>query len=216
MKHIKNLSSIFVKLCILLVCILLGYLILPLAVLFTKKCKLTNEKSEPGERFKWGWVNKIWGNDRDGFADIYYKTTHYPNGTHNNYWPKLKWCVWRNPANNLQAKMGVKETLVDLKNYGTDHRVSDAAGKEGFNYWEAYNEAGRMYPMYYLCYGWYQLPIIGKWKWFDNLITEEDGHKKGIRILMGYKNFNLDQRPLPFDADYNFAVSFTPVKSFNQ
>jgi hypothetical protein len=217
MKHIKNLSGIAIKLAVQMFFIISGYFILPLAVLFTEETnELTNVESNPGRKFKWNWVNKFWGNDRDGFADIYYKTTHYPNGTHNKYWPMLKWCVWRNPANNLMAKLGVKDTIVELKKHGTPHRVSDSMGREGFNYWEAYDENGKMYPMYYACYGYYQIPVLKNFKWFDNLITDEDGVKKGFRLLLGYKNFNLDGRELPYKADYNFTVSITPIKSFNQ
>lgn len=108
MKHIINILLIISKYLIVIFFMLLGFIILPIAILFRKPLIPYNETSSPAEQFKFSWIDKIYGNRWDGFGDIYYRRD-FPKDA---YWSRLNWCLLRNPTHNLSEDLGVKNKFI--------------------------------------------------------------------------------------------------------
>lgn len=196
MKHILNIIVILALFIVSLFFTVIGFLILPIAVLFREKTISLNETSNQ-EKFKWKWVDKIYGNKYDGFGDIYYKRD-YPIDT---YWSRLNWCMLRNPTHNLAISMGVdNKAIVKSEIYGNPNVTDDPfIENTGLKFQECWDSDGRYYPMYYYCIMWRQ--IIPFYK-----------GDRGFRLLVGYKNFCVKE--LNEVYEYGCVCTVTPFKLF--
>lgn len=187
----------FFKLFILnLIYVVLGVLILPIAVLFREQTTNKNKESNQ-EKFKWEWVDNIWGNEYDGFGDIYYRRD-FPLDT---YWSRLNWCMLRNPTHNFAIRNGVdNKRIIKSDIYGNPNVTDDPFEKNtGWKVQVVQDNAGKVYKMLYICKLWRQ--IIPYYK-----------GDRGIRILLGYKNFCVKEVPETYQ--YGFTTVITPFKMF--
>lgn len=198
-----ELILIFVKWLIKLAITIIGYFIIPVALLFeTKDFQPINKRTNPLNHrlhplFYW------WDNEDDGIDGNYgWQNEHCKSAQEaKSFWKRYIWLAWRNPVHNFSKRIGVNETIIAYDNSNGYSKVKDKIGREGHLYSVATGKSGKKYHMYYICIGWYEL--IPFWK------TD-----KGIRILLGYKNFNIDKNKLPKKYNYAFTVVFTLFKTF--
>lgn len=198
MKHIKNILKIIFIFLINLFFMVIGFLILPITVLFRKQTININSTSNQ-ECFKWKWLDKIYGNKYDGFGDTYYKRD-YPVDT---YWSRLNWCMLRNPTHNLGLSLGVdNKVIVGLETSGNPNVTDDPFEEnEGLKFQECWDSEGNYYPMYYYCKLWRNIIPF-------NLYSGD----RGFRLLMGYKNFCVKE--LNEVYEYGCVCVITPFKLF--
>ena len=198
MKHTVNIAKILVLFTVSLLFTVIGFLILPIAVLFREETVNLNSGSNQ-EKFKWKWVDFIYGNRWDGFGDIYYKRD-YPIDT---YWSRLNWCMLRNPTHNLSEFLGVVDKTIVKSVISGNPNVTDDPFIEnmGLKFQEVWGEDGKYYPMYYYCKLWRQIIPF-------NLYNGD----RGFRLLMGYKNFCVKE--LNQKYTYNTVCVITPFKIF--
>lgn len=198
MKHTINILEILAKYIIVIVAMVVGFFILPIAVLFRESQVSLNPESNM-ERFKWKWVDRIYGNRWDGFGDIYYKRT-FPVDT---YWSRLNWCMLRNPTHNLSEDMGVVNKLIVKSVITGNPLVTDDPFEEneGLKIQECLDSNANYYPMYYYCKLWRNIIPFGLYK-----------GDRGIRLLMGYKNFCVKELNKVYS--YGFVCTVTPYKRF--
>lgn len=198
MKHFINITKILFKYLLVIFFMVIGFIILPIAVLFrttTTNYNLTSNQ----ERFSSNIIDYIYGNRYDGFGDIYYKRDH-PVDT---YLSRLNWCLLRNPTHNLSEIMGVNNKLITSSVITGNPNVTDDPFEinTGLKIQECYDSEGNYYPMYYYCKLWRQ--IIPFYK-----------GDRGFRLLMGYKNFCVHELNIYYT--YNFVCTITPFKKFVQ
>lgn len=176
--------------------IIIGFFILPIAVLFREPTANKNSGSNQ-EKFKCNWLNKIYGNEYDGFGDIYYKRD-FPEDT---YWSRLNWCMLRNPVHNFALRTGVyNKEIVKIETFGNPNVTDDPFEENtGIKIQIATDSDGRTYKMWYFCKLWRQILPFYK-------------GDRGIRILVGYKNFCVKEVPEIYQ--YSWAVNMTPFKIF--
>lgn len=198
MKHITNIFKILFKYLFVILAMLLGGLILPIAVLFRGKQVSLNQGSNQ-ECFKSKLIDSIYGNRWDGFGDIYYKRD-YPVDT---YWSRLNWCMLRNPTHNLSEDLGVKDKVIVKSIITGNPDVTDDPFEknEGLKIQECWDSNGVYYPMYYYCKLWRNIIPFNLYK-----------GDRGFRLLMGYKNFCVKELNLSYT--YNFVCAITPFKMF--
>lgn len=196
MKHIYNILKILVLFLLDLFFKVIGFLILPIAVLFRKDTINLNRESNQ-EKFKCKWIDFIYGNKYDGFGDIYYKRD-YPIDT---YLSRLNWCLLRNPTHNLGIYLGINNRLMVKSLVHGNPNVTDDPSLEnmGLKFQEAWDDEGKYYPMYYYCIMWKQILPFYK-------------GNRGFRLLMGYKNFCIKE--LNQNYTYGFVCAITPFKLF--
>ena len=196
MKHLINILAILTKYILVIVAMLVGLVILPIAILFRTSQDSINPESNK-EKFSIKWIDKIYGNRWDGFGDIYYKRD-YPIDT---YWSRLNWCMLRNPTHNLSEDLGVKDKLIVKSVITGNAKVTDDPVEEctGLKIQECWDSEGNYYPMYYYCKLWRQILPFYK-------------GDRGFRLLMGYKNFCVKE--LNERYTYNFVCAVTPFKLF--
>lgn len=130
----KTLLLLFVK----IVCVLLGFIIVAVALPFRKESKIKYPMTQyAGEWWhvglpEWAW---IWSNDRDGLLGDrrgWWKT-HTPLGQHyTSFFSMYWWAAIRNPANNLRytSLMGCNVEDCDYVLHG-DKIVEDDVGLGG-------------------------------------------------------------------------------------
>ena len=198
MKHFTNIAKILFKYIGVIIAMLLGVFILPVAVLFRTYQNSINPLSNK-EKFSCKWIDVIYGNRWDGFGDSYYKRD-YPTDT---YWSRLNWCMLRNPTHNLSEDLGVKDKIIVKSIITGNPAVTDDPFEknEGLKMQECWDSSGIYYPMYYYCKLWRNIIPF-------NLYNGD----RGFRLLMGYKNFcvkDLNER-----YTYNFVCAITPFKLF--
>ncbi len=196
MKHIVNITKILGVFIVNLIATVIGFIILPIAVLFRENT-INKESESNQEKFAWNWVDKIWGNEYDGFGDKYYRRD-YPVDT---YWSRLNWCMLRNPTHNLAIRMGVNnKVIVKSVISGNPHVTDDPCDKNmGLKFQECWDDEGNYYPMYYYCQMW------------RNIVPFYKGDR-GFRLLMGYKNFCVQE--LDEVYKYGCVCVMTPFKMF--
>lgn len=199
MKHVINIIKILTKYILVILAMVGGLFILPIAVLFRKPFDGRNESSRPTERFSSDLVNSIYGNNDDGFGDSCYRRD-FPVDT---YWSRLNWCMLRNPTFNLSERFGVFDKTIVKSEVKGNPNVTDDPLDEccGLKIQECWDDEGNYYPMYYYCQLWRNIIPFGLYK-----------GDRGVRILMGYKNFCVKE--LGEKYTYNFVCAFTPFKLF--
>lgn len=190
MKHFYNILKILFLFCIDLFFKAIGFLILPVAVLFI-------DKIDNKEKFKCKWIDFIYGNKYDGFGDTYYKRDY----SIDTYWSRLNWCMLRNPTHNLGLYMGCEnKRIVKSFIYGNPNVTDDPFIENmGLKFQECYDDEDIYYPMYYCCIMWKQFIPFYK-------------GNRGFRLLMGYKNFCVKE--LNQYYTYGFVCTITPFKLF--
>lgn len=175
---------------------LLGFIVLPIAILFRVGLDAKNKTSNPAERFKSNIIDYIYGNQYDGFGDIYYRRD-YPIDT---YWSRLNWCLLRNPTHNLGQHLGVNSIIVKSETYGNPNVIDDPFIENmGLKIQIVTDIDNKKYVMYYYCILWRQLLPFYK-------------GDRGLRLLIGHKNFCVKE--LNKYYEYNFAFVLTPFKNF--
>ena len=197
MTHIVNIFRIVTLSIIMWIFQILGFVILPIAVLFRKSFIADNDTSNPAEKFSCKLIDLVYSNEEDGFADIYYRRD-FPKDT---YWSRLNWCMLRNPVHNLGKALGVRnKKVIAVINYGNQNVTDDPFDKNtGMWYREVITEDRKMYPMYYYTFLWRQI------------IPFYNGNR-GLRLLAGWKNFNVKELDVVYD--YSMTLVVTPFKMF--
>ena len=178
-----------------LVVTILGWVLVPLGMLFMEPFKPTNAGSKDykfQKKFKWRLFDAIYGNSEDGIADVGY-TQKYPTPYEPTWWRTYNWLAWRNPIHNLALKMGVDDLIVLYKWIGNPN-TEDRIGREGFVFSVAISGSGKKYYMYRWCKLFYK--------------------DYGIEMNIGYKNFNIEVNDLPKHYKYSFTISVNPFKKF--
>lgn len=198
MNHIYNILTILLLFLFDSFFKAIGFLILPIAVLFRKDTINLNRESNQ-EKFKCKWIDFIYGNKYDGFSDIYYKRD-YPIDT---YLSRLNWCLLRNPTHNLGIYLGINNRLIVKSLVHGNPNVTDDPFIEnmGLKFQEVWDDKGKHYPMYYYCIMWKQILPFYK-------------GNRGFRLLMGYKNFCIKE--LNQNYTYGFVCTITPFKLFTK
>lgn len=204
MAHLFNIFYTF-WICIILrlFLFLFGLIILPIAVLFRLPNRNLNQESNQ-ERFKWKWIDKIYGNVYDGFGDSPYKRDH-PKDT---YFSRLWWCAIRNPTHNFLIRKGVFNAYICNSIIDGNPIVTDDPYLKnmGLKIQAVSDLEDNVYTMYYYCIMWSQLNPFKT--------TIYDGTpKRGIRVLIGYKNFAIDKGT---NRRYTYGMTFAinPIKLF--
>lgn len=200
MKHIINILLIVSKFLLTLFFMLLGFLILPIMVLF-RKPTINLEKESNQEKFSCPVIDFIYGNKYDGFGDKYYRRD-FPIDT---YWSRLNWCLLRNPVHNLSIFLGVnKKIIIKSVITGNPDVTDDPFEKnEGLKFQEVWDIDNNYYPMYYYCKLWRNIIPFNLYK-----------GDRGFRLLMGYKNFCVNDLNKVYS--YGSVCVITPFKKFVQ
>lgn len=200
-KHITNLIIILILWIIQVPFILLGVLVVPLALLFRKKGISIREgwKTEFLPPVFWLWDNKMSG----AWGDKGWRTEHHPDD-YDKFWVMWWWLAIRNPINNLTYFMGVNGNVIGKKVWGNEE-TADIIGREGWTYNEVRVEGEEIfYPQYYIVFPYRR---IFKHRFFED---------KCVRILLGWKNFNVRTYDLPKMINYEFTISVNPLKELRR
>ena len=104
------------------VVMLLGFIVVPVALLFRKENVLKSMVIDSAKRPfielpKWAW---LWSNDEEGMASFYAPWWEAHDGKADTYWAMLKWGCIRNPANNMRFTK-----MFQLDMMKCDHEVCD-------------------------------------------------------------------------------------------
>ena len=109
------------KLVVVIICVILGYFVIPIALLFTPIGSKT---------FSNKFIDSIWGNEIDSInGDAQYNKER--SGVLAKNFPRFSWCAVRNPVNNLIHALGPKGTIEEIRISG-DITYAVIDGKE---YW---------------------------------------------------------------------------------
>jgi len=124
----------------------LGLFLIPIGLAFSyiDQTKLT---SEGFQLYRLpSWLNRAYGNDKDGFGDTNYavNTCKYPSLTEYNtkaWYKHWVWLAWRNPCHNFCITIPIYhidfskvKSISYIGNAIVDNRVIDSKGQAGFQF----------------------------------------------------------------------------------
>lgn len=199
MKHFKHIIyTLLYSFCLFVIRLplwILGFIIVPFALLFAKEDKSTLNEN--------GWSMKklpklfwIWGNDKDGcYGDHAGRWMNRDSSFKNGrlYLNQFVWCAWRNPVNNLRHTklFSCKLSQMTDSGYFGQYKVNDRFYEDGYQL------------------VWVK---IGKLLQCGIYYTRQWGNSdKGIRLRIGFKiKPNHDNNT----EDKGFTTSFNPIKNF--